>query len=110
MGSCFWGRADSSYKSHYWYFWTKSDHFYSCIGQGDCEKEVWKRKKIQKDAFTKYTLGKVGDSMYAYVNQIQLGSSPFQPFFGPNFGLGDGAYKKDGVVKYDYIGILYLKP
>ena len=47
--------------------------------------------------------------MYAYINRVQITSFPFQPFTGPNFGIGAGTREESGLVKYDYITVSYLK-
>ena len=80
-----------------------------CETRTDCEEGIWKQTKVPKDAFTLYTLRKVGDSMYAYINRVQITSFRFQPFTGPNFGIGAGTREESGLVKYDYIMVSYLK-
>ena len=83
-GILFWGRADT-FKSFYWYFWTNQNTIFQCENKTDCPDRLWKAKRTKREGFNKYTLRKISDSMYAYVNEVQLGSFAFQPFFGRNF-------------------------
>ncbi len=104
----FWGReAMQSY-----YFTFARDGFASvelCNGknQSSCkaEKGSFQKTKLLPEDFNVYKIRKVGDTYYFLINDMQIYSMPFQPFFGNLIGFGAG---RKVSLAIDYFKVSYL--
>lgn len=112
VGIFFWGRGcgDSAYYSHYWYFdRRRAGEIFDYQGYENKIVSYQLKIRINKDRFNKYTLRKIRDICYVFVNEKLVSTFPFQPFYGYRFGLGAGNHFSAAVVMFDYLRICYLK-
>lgn len=104
----FWGREGmDSY-----YFTFAKDGFVSverCDGknQRDCivNSGSFQRTLLNPDDFNVYKIRKKGNRYTFFVNDEQVYSMPFVPFFGNLIGIGAG---RKVTLAIDYLAVIYL--
>jgi len=107
-GILFWGRKGDS--SNYWYFGNRAAS--SVFSREKLNNKTRMRKaasgKITKHSFNIYTLRRIGDRYYFFVNYQYARANPhYIPLYGNMIGLGSSAKNE---VLFDYVRVSYIVP
>lgn len=105
-GILFWGRKGDN--SNYWYFGNRKAS--SIFSREKLNNKTRMRKvatgKITRHAFNIYTLRRIGDRYYFFVNyQFTRANPHYIPLYGNMIGLGSSAKNE---VLFDYVRVSYL--
>lgn len=111
-GVVFWGREDTLYNGHYFYFQDKNKHhIFYCnnsiegISHPDVDKNIYARGVFNTDDLNLFTIRRYNKFYYIFINGIYSGKQKYIPLLGKRIGLGGS---RNTTALFKYIKISYL--